>query len=83
MVNNTVYQFVDSNLGFEMFLKEKEHQKKGALKSVHFKLGIQENFTYVSAKILENGAKFMRKLTSDFKNHMRNLGNFRQVVESP
>ena len=32
MVNNTVYQFVGSNLGIEIFLKKREHQKKGALK---------------------------------------------------
>ena len=39
--------------------------------------------TYVLAKILQNGAKFIQKLTSGFKNHMRNLYNFRQAVESP
>ena len=32
MVNNTVYQFVGSNLGVEIFLKKKEQQKKGAWK---------------------------------------------------
>ena len=32
MVNNTVYQFVGSNLGVEIFLKKREHQKKGVLK---------------------------------------------------
>ena len=31
-VVNTVYQFVGSNLGVEIFLKKEEHQKKGALK---------------------------------------------------
>ena len=38
---------------------------------------------YVLAKLLQNGAKFIQKLTPDFKNHMRNLDNFRQAVESP
>ena len=40
-------------------------------------------YTYVLAKILQNGAKFIQKLTPGFKNHMRNLSNFRQAVESP
>ena len=39
-------------------------------------------YTYVLAKILQNGAKFVQKLTPGFKNHMRNLDNFRQAVES-
>ena len=34
-------------------------------------------------KLLQNGAKFIQKLTPGFKNHMRNLDNFRQAVESP
>ena len=40
-------------------------------------------YIYVLAKILQNGAKFIQKLTLGFKNHMRNLDNFRQAVESP
>ena len=32
---------------------------------------------------IQNGAKFLQKLTPGFKNHMRNLGNIRQAVESP
>ena len=39
-------------------------------------------YTDVLAKILQNGAKFIQKLTPGFKNHMRNLDNFRQAVES-
>ena len=31
----------------------------------------------------QNGAKFLQKLTAGFKNHMRNLDNFRKAVESP
>ena len=40
-------------------------------------------YTYVLAKILQNGAKFIQKLTPGFKNHTRNLGSFRQAVGSP
>ena len=29
---NTVYEFVGSNLCFQIFLKKMEHQKKGTLK---------------------------------------------------
>ena len=32
---------------------------------------------------IQNGAKFLQKLTPGFKNHMRNLDNFTQAVESP
>ena len=32
VVNSTVYQFLGSKLEFEIFLKKREHQKKGALK---------------------------------------------------
>ena len=39
-------------------------------------------YTYVLAKILQNGAKFIKKLTPGFKNHMRNSYNYRQAVES-
>ena len=31
---NTVYHFVGSNLGVEIFLKKREHQKKDALKKI-------------------------------------------------
>ena len=55
--------------------------------SVHFVLRFRKIpfklYTYVLAKILQNGAKFIQKLTPGFKNHMRNLDNFRQAVESP
>ena len=30
---------------------------------------------YLCSKLLENGAKFIQKLTPGFKNHMRNLDN--------
>ena len=32
---------------------------------------------------MQNGAKFIQKLTTGFKNHMKNLDNFRQAKESP
>ena len=40
-------------------------------------------YTHVLAKILQNGAKFIQKLTTGFKHNIRNLDNFMQVVESP
>ena len=40
-------------------------------------------YTYVLAKILQNGDKFIQKTNSCFKNHMRKLDNYRQAVESP
>ena len=80
-----------SNLWDQIFLKMKEHQKKGALKqkieaSLYtldwgFKKIPFTLYTYVSAKILQNGAKF-RYAKAGFKNY-RNLNNFRQAVESP
>ena len=70
----------------------KEHQKNCVLKykieaSLYtlysgFKKIPFTLYTYVLAKILENGAKFIEKLTPGFKNQMRNLNNFRQAVES-
>ena len=48
------------------------------LKKIPFTL-----YDYVLAKMLQSGAKFIQKLTPGFKNHMRNLNNFRQAVESP
>ena len=49
MVNNTVDQFVGSNLVVEKFLKREETSQKGCVEiedigfSVHFVLGFQEN----------------------------------------
>ena len=48
----------------------------GDFKKIPFTL-----YTYVSAKILQNGGKF-RYAKAGFKNY-RNLNNFREVVESP
>ena len=39
-------------------------------------------YIYVLAKILLNGAIFTQKLSPRFKNHMKNLNNFRQAAES-
>ena len=87
MVSNTVYQFVGSNLGVEIFFKKEGTSKKDwglklkieaslytlywGFKKIPFTL-----YTYVLAKILQNGAKFIQKLTPGFKNHMKNLGTF-------
>ena len=80
-----------SNLWDQIFLKMKEHQKKGALKqkieaSLYtldwgFKKIPFTLYTYVLARTLQNGAKF-RHTKAGFKNY-RNLNNFRQAVESP
>ena len=90
MVNNTFYHFVGFNLRVEIFLKSREHQKKGALKQkigaslyCGFKKIPFALYTYVLAKILQNDAKFIQKLTPGFKNHMRDLDNFTQSVECP
>ena len=93
MVNNSVYQFVASKLGVEIFLKKREHQKKDALKQkieaspytlyCGFKKIPFTLYTYVLAKILQNGAKFIQNLTPGFKNPMRNSDNFRQEVGGP
>ena len=76
----------------EIFWKKKEHQKKDALKqkiqaplyTLHwdFKEISFTLYTYVLAKILHSGAKVIQKLTPGFKNHMRNLDNFKQAVET-
>ena len=41
------------------------------------------SYNYVLATLLKNNAKFIQKLNPGFKNHMSNLDNFRQAVESP
>ena len=84
MVNNTVYQFFVSNL---------EHQKIGILKYKieaspytlcwSFKKIPFTLYTYVLGKILQNGAKFIQKLTTGFKNHMKNLDNFSKAMQNP
>ena len=93
VVNNTFDQFVGCKLGFEIFLEKRESQKKGALKqkieaSLYtlcwgFKKIAFTLYTYILAKILQNGANFIQKLSPCFKNSMRNLDNFRQAVKSP
>ena len=71
----------------------RENQKKGALKqkieaSLYtlywgFKKIPFTLYTYVLDKILQNGAKFIQKLSLDIKNHMADLSNFRQAAKSP
>ena len=41
------------------------------------------NFSLCLAIILQNGAKFIQKLTPDFKNHIKDLDNLRQAVKRP
>ena len=65
------HQFVGSNLGVEIFLKNGEHQNKAALKYRRLRLlytlcvGVSRkfhiNYIYVLAKILQNGANFIQK----------------------
>ena len=93
MLNNTFYQFVRSNLGVEIFLKKREHQKKGALKLkieatlYTFYWGFKKIpftlYIYVLAKILHNGAKSIQKLNPGFKNHMINWGDFKLAEKKP
>ena len=92
MVKNTAYQFVGYNLGVHIFFKKKEHREDGALKQKieaslytsywDFKKIPFTLYNYAFAKLLQNGAKFLQKLTPGFKSHMINLDNFRQAVES-
>ena len=80
-------------MGLEIFENEKTSEKscveiEDCGFSATFVLGFQVNYiytlyTYVLSKILKNGAKFIQKLSPGLKNHMRNLNNFRQAVESP
>ena len=82
MVNNIVYQFVGSNHGgWDIFEKEGTSEKgcveievEASLYTLYW--GFKEipftRYTYVSAKILQNGARFIEKLTPGFKIHMRN-----------
>ena len=83
MVNNTVYHFAGSNLGIEIFLKSRgafEWKTETSLYTLYwgFKKIPFTLYTYVLAKILQNGTTFMQKLTPGFKNYMKNLDNFRQ-----
>ena len=63
----------------------REHQEKGVLYTLHwtFKKIPFTLYTYVLAKILQNGIKFIQRVTSGFKNHKMNLNNFIEAVESP
>ena len=42
-----------------------------------------DSLTYNLAKLLQNGAKLIQKLTTGFKNYKRNLDNFKQTIETP
>ena len=92
VVKNIVYQFAGFNLWVQIFLKMREHQKKGALKqkteaSLYTldwgfkKIPVALDTYVLVTKILQNRAKF-RYTKAVFKNY-KNLNNFRQAVESP
>ena len=89
---NTVNQFFGSNLWVLIFLKTKEYQKIRNLLKQKIEVSLYTLdcgfkklpftlYTYVLAKILQNGAKF-RYVKAGFKSY-KNLNNFRQAVESP
>ena len=79
MVKNTAYQFISSNLGIDIFLKrgnirERVHWNIRLRLLCTLCIGVSRKFhlhsiyAYVLAKILQNGAKFIQKLTPGFKN---------------
>ena len=89
---NTVNQFFGSNLWVLIFLKTKKYQKIRNLLKQKIEVSLYTLdcgfkklpftlYTYVLAKILQNGAKF-RYVKAGFKSY-QNLNNFRQAVESP
>ena len=87
MVKNTINQFFGSNLWFDIFENEGIWEKgcvelEACLYTLDwgFKKILFTLCTYVSAKILQNGAKF-RYAKAGFKNY-RDLNKFRQAVES-
>ena len=91
VVKNILNQFFGSNLWVYIFLKMRGYQENSALKQKiqaslytldrDFKKIPFTIYTYVSAKILQNGAKF-RYAIAGFKNY-RNLNNFKEVLDSP
>ena len=92
VVKNTVYQFVGSNLGLRCFWKRGNIRKRVCWNRrlrLLFKLCIRilrRFYLHLCFKLkyyIQNGAKCLHKLTPGFKNHLRNLGNFRQALESP
>ena len=74
VVNNTIYQFVGSNLEDWGFF-------------VHFVLGFQENCMYTIHLCfswdITTRCKVYKKLTPGLKMYMKTLNNFRQAMESP
>ena len=42
-----------------------------------------DSHRWARAKLLQNGAKFIQKLTPGFQNYMTNLDNLKQAVENP
>ena len=84
VVNNAFYYLLCSNLGVEIFSKEREHQKKGALKQniEAFQYNLYWDlkkipvtlYTYVLAKILQNDVRFCPKHTFlQLKHYTQNI----------
>ena len=92
MVNNTVYPFLVLTWELRYFWKRGNIRKRVCWNRrlrLLFTLCIRVSrkfYLHLCFKLryyIQNGAKFLQKLTPGFKNHMRNLDNFRQAVESP
>ena len=69
VVNNIAYQFFGSNLQIDIFLKTKEHQKKGALKqkievSLYTMIGVSFHFHFALLFQL----KYYKMVQSFYKN---------------
>ena len=66
----------------EANLEEQRWKIEASLYTLHWSFKKIPFTLYTLAKILQNGAKFIQKLTPGFKNHMNNLDKLRQAVES-
>ena len=66
----------------EANLEEQRWKIEASLYTLHLSFKKIPFTLYTLAKILQNGAKFIQKLTSGFKNYMNNLDKLRQAVES-
>ena len=88
MVNNTVYQFVGSNLGVEIFLKKRKHQKKGEVSLYTLHYGLNKIpftlYTYVLAKIsYTKWCKVLTKTDSWFQKSHEEFGQLQTSSGNP
>ena len=87
MVNNTVYQFVGSNLGVENFSKRGNIKKRCAKKKIEeYTLYFEDItlYTYVLKKILQNGVytktdSWFQNSHEKFGEHQTSTGNSRNL----